>query len=242
MIKVEELSKTIGSQAILAEMSFAVTPGEHLALIGLRGSGKSVLLQILCGFTPPSTGEVWIDGQSLRRHPCQAKQQIGYIPREAPLYPEQTVRSYLDLCHKLRGLPSDIQRTEELMDAFVLRAYADTRLDQLSRGLCQQLNLAQAVLHKPSILLMDDMFLDLDILESQRLQRLLTLHSQERTYLLATHDLNLASQLCQRVLILDQGRIVFDGPSQTVHEAGFFESFFAEREALDASSSSPVAP
>ncbi len=240
MIKLHELGKTVGTQHVLIDLSLDIAEGERVALLGLRGSGKSILLQVLAGYTRPSYGDASIAEFSLRTHRQKVKEHAGYAPREAPLWPELNVSQYLKTCLAFRGIAP--QQLAQILQRYELEELAEHKISSLNRGLAQQLNLVQALLHDPRVLLLDDLFIDLDLLESIRLRSFLQTHAQNRTFLLATHDLTLASTLCERVILLDQGRLVFDGPIESTQKPEFIDEFFHAREVADGKMARPVAP
>lgn len=209
MIVLQDLSKDMGGRPLLDRVSVSIFSAEKVALLGRRNSGKSTLMRILCGYLRPSAGSVRVGSFDLGRQSSQARRLIGYVPTDPPLYPELTVAAYLGLCANLRGLPASI--ADSIAEPCELTRVWRRRIHELPRGLRQQINIAQALLHDPDFLLIDDPFVDLDPAERTTLLGILQKFAPNKTLLLATHNLDLITLLCNRVLILHEGRISFDG-------------------------------
>lgn len=224
MIVLQDLSKESDGRPLLDRVSLSIFSAEKVALLGRRHSGKSTLMQILCGYLRPSTGSVRVGAFDLGRQSSQARRLIGYVPTDPPLYPELSVSAYLALCANLRGLPS--QAAEGMAEPCELTRVWHRPIHTLSRGVCQQINLAQALVHDPSFLLIDDPFVDLDPAERTAVLSILQKFAPNKTLLLATHNLDLITLLCNRILILHEGRISFDGELRQLSHFDRLESAF----------------
>ena len=224
MIVLQDLSKETNGRPLLDRVSLSIFSAEKVALVGRRHSGKSTLMRILCGYLRPTTGNVRVGNYDLGRQSSQARRLIGYVPTDPPLYPELTVEQYLVLCASLRGLKRSA--AESVAEPCELAQVWTHRINTLPRGLAQQINLAQALLHNPSFLLIDDPFVDLDPAERTTVLSILQKFAPNKTLLLATHNLDLLPLLCNRVLILHEGRISFDGELKQLSHFERLESAF----------------
>lgn len=224
MIVIQDLSTETADRRLLDRISLSIFSAEKVALIGRRHSGKSTLLRILGGYLRPSSGSVRVGTFDLGRQSSQARRLIGYVPTNPPLYPELTVRQYLSLSAKLRGVP--VHAADSVAEPCELAQFWGRRISTLPRGVAQQINLAQALLHDPDFLLIDDPFVDLDPAERTKVLRILQKFAPNKTLVLATHNLDLLPLLCNRVLILNEGRMSFDGELQQLSEFDRLESAF----------------
>jgi ABC-2 type transport system ATP-binding protein len=212
MIKVQNLTKTYGTVQALRGVSFNIPEGEIVGLLGPNGAGKTTTIKILTGYLQPDNGEVHIDGLDVLTQTRAAQQRLGYLPESAPLYPELTIQRYLRLMADLREIPED-EQTERISEAVYATNLADhlTRpIGELSKGFRQRVGLAQAILHRPRVLILDEPTIGLDptqILDIRRLIQRLALHS---TILFSTHILSEVEALCDRAIIVLNGEIRAD--------------------------------
>lgn len=212
MIDVQNVSKSYGSTLALDEVSFHVSPGEVIGLLGPNGAGKTTMMKILTGYLQPDEGEVIVDGIDVITNPLDVQQRIGYLPENAPLYPELSVQSYLRMMADLRQIPEEEQpaRLTEAIRAAGLEQHLTRPIGQLSKGFRQRVGLAQAIVHRPRLLILDEPTVGLDptqIVEVRRLMRRLAEHS---TVLLSTHILSEVEATCDRVIILMNGAVKAD--------------------------------
>lgn len=213
-VRTRGLCKRYGARAALAPLDFEVQRGEAVAVMGPNGAGKSTLLALLTSLVRPSEGEAWIFGDSVLRgsDALEWRRGVGYVGHALLAYRPLTCRQNLEFFGGLYGLPRLPQRVEEVAERFGLRDRLDDRLGSLSRGLQQRLSLSRAMLHEPALLLLDEPFTGLDTRSTGLLQEALAqASSEERTVLLATHDLERAPALASRLMILQRGRKVYDG-------------------------------
>ncbi len=212
MIEVTDLTKSYGPIEALCGVTFHIAPGEIVGLLGPNGAGKTTAIKILTGYLQPDDGTVTVNGLDVLTHAREVQAQIGYLPESAPLYPELSVQAYLGMIAELRQIPEDEQRAH-LSEAIYATGLADhlaRPIGQLSKGFRQRVGLAQAILHRPRLLILDEPTLGLDptqIIEVRRLIRRLAKHS---TVLFSTHILSEVEALCDRVIILMNGQIRAD--------------------------------
>lgn len=212
MIEVEQLSKAYGDVQALDQVSFRVNAGEIVGLLGPNGAGKTTAIKILTGYLQPDEGTVTIDGLDVLTHTREVQARIGYLPENAPLYPELSVQKYLLMMADLRQIPQSdrILRLSEAVYATSLQEYLARPIGTLSKGLRQRVGLAQAIIHQPKLLILDEPTVGLDptqIVEIRHLIKRLAAHS---TILFSTHILPEVEAVCDRVLILMNGRVRAD--------------------------------
>ncbi|MGQ9598157.1 MAG: ATP-binding cassette domain-containing protein [Anaerolineae bacterium] len=212
MIDVTHLSKSYGSVQALRDVSFHVEAGEIIGLLGPNGAGKTTMMKILTGYLQPTSGTALVDGLDVLTHPLEVQKRIGYLPENAPLYPELSVQAYLKMIADLRQIPETEQltRLSEAIYATNLQDHLTRPIGQLSKGYRQRVGLAQAILHHPKLLILDEPTIGLDptqIVEVRHLIRRLARHS---TVFLSTHILSEVEAVCDRVIILLNGEIKAD--------------------------------
>jgi len=212
MIDVTDLTKSYGPIEALRGVTFHVAPGEIVGLLGPNGAGKTTTIKILTGYLQPDGGTAYVNGLDVLTHTREVQADIGYLPESAPLYPELSVQAYLKMMAELRQIPEDEQvaRLSEAIYATGLADHLTRPIGHLSKGYRQRVGLAQAILHRPRLLILDEPTLGLDptqIVEIRRLIRRLVEHS---TVLFSTHILSEVEALCDRVIILMNGQIRAD--------------------------------
>lgn len=212
MIKVTDLTKSYGPIEALRGINFQVAPGEVVGLLGPNGAGKSTALKILTGYLHPDSGEVEVDGLDVLTQTREVQVRIGYLPENAPLYPELSVQAYLRMMADLREIPREEQpaRLSEAIYATGLTEHLTRPIGQLSKGFRQRVGLAQAILHKPKLLIFDEPTIGLDptqIVEIRNLIRRLANHS---TILFSSHILSEVEAVCDRVIIIMNGEVKAD--------------------------------
>ena len=209
MIRVEGVSKSFGPIAALSDVGFEVGEGEVVGLLGPNGAGKTTLLRVLTGYFEPDQGRLSVDGVDVETDPIPARRSIGYLPEQAPVYPEMLVQDYLRMVAELRGLAS----TEQLRDAVVATGLQDhlTRpIGELSKGFRQRVGIAQAIVHRPRFLILDEPTSGLDPTQVDQVRRLIRELSRSTTVLFSTHVLSEVEQVCDRVLVLLGGHLRAD--------------------------------
>jgi ABC-2 type transport system ATP-binding protein len=210
VIEVQHITKRYGRVTAVDDVSFRVEPGEILGFLGPNGAGKTTTMRILTGYIPATDGRAAVAGFDVFDKPVEAKKRTGYLPETPPLYPDMTVREYLDFVSRIKGVPSKERR--ERVDAVMKRTHVDDmaarHCGKLSKGYRQRVGIAQALIHNPDVLILDEPTAGLDpkqILETRQLIRGL---AGDHTIVLSTHILPEVSQTCQRVVIINKGRVV----------------------------------
>jgi ABC-2 type transport system ATP-binding protein len=210
MIDVEHITKQYGDFTALQDLSFHIGKGEVVGFLGPNGAGKTTTMRILTGFMPPTSGTARIAGYDVFFDSLQARRQIGYLPETVPLYTEMTIFGYLSYMAKLR-IPSGSERQERVeaaMEAVHITERADTIISRLSKGWRQRVGLAQALVHNPEVLILDEPTIGLDPKQIIEVRELVRDLGKEHTIILSTHILPEVSQICTRVIIINDGRIV----------------------------------
>lgn len=212
MIEVTELRKSYGDVRALRGVSFRVAEGEIVGLLGPNGAGKTTIMKILTGFLQPDDGEAVIDGLDVLTHTQEVQARIGYLPENAPLYPELTVQAYLKMMADLRQIPKEEQpaRLSEAVYAAGLIDHLTRPIGTLSKGYRQRVGLAQAILHKPRLLILDEPTVGLDPTQIVEIRRLIKRLAQHSTILFSTHILPEVEALCDRAIIIMNGKIRAD--------------------------------
>jgi ABC-2 type transport system ATP-binding protein len=212
MIDVREVTKTYGPVEALKGVSFHVESGEIIGLLGPNGAGKTTMMKILTGYLQPTNGTATVDGLDVVAQALDVQQRIGYLPETAPLYPELSVQGYLKLIADLRQIPDEEQRLRlsEAIYATGLESHLTRPIGHLSKGFRQRVGLAQAIVHRPKLLILDEPTIGLDPTQILEVRRLIRDLAQESTVLLSTHILSEVEAICDRVIILLNGEVKAD--------------------------------
>jgi ABC-2 type transport system ATP-binding protein len=212
LIKVFGLSKAYGSVQALQKVSFHVKAGEVVGLLGPNGAGKTTLMKILTGFLQPDAGRVLIDDHDVLTDTLAVQQRIGYLPENAPLYPELSVQAYLRMVADLRQVPKDDQPLllSNAIRATALEHMLTRPISQLSKGYRQRVGLAATILHEPRVLILDEATIGLDPTQIVEVRSLITRLSERTTVLISTHILSEVEAICDRVVVLLNGQVRAD--------------------------------
>lgn len=213
MLRVEHVSKRYGSFPALRDVSFEAGKGEVIALLGRNGAGKSTLMNILTGYIAATEGAVSVAGHDVQLAPMEARRQVGYLPEQPPLYPDMTVTEYLRYCAQLKGIPKKAVPGEiaAVVERTGLKEYARRLCGKLSKGYRQRLGLAQALLGSPALLVLDEPGSGLDPLQMVQMRDVIREVGKACTVLLSSHILSEVTSICSRALVLDKGRLCYDG-------------------------------
>src|SRR5437773_6957006 len=210
MIEVENLTKRYGRTTAVDGISFRVHKGEILGFLGPNGAGKTTTMRILTCYLPPTEGTARVAGYDVFEQPLEVKRRVGYIPETPPLYPDMDVGSFLDFCAKIKGVPAK-DRKARIADAVEKTRIGDVRatlIGRLSKGYRQRVGLAQAILHNPDVLIMDEPTAGLDPKQINETRDLIKSLAGDHTIILSTHILPEVEQTCQQVIIISKGKLV----------------------------------
>ena len=222
MIIAEGVSKHYGDRIALADVSFQIAKGEVVGFLGLNGAGKTTMLKILCGLLLPSAGRIRVDGIDGMEAPLELRRRIGFLPDRPPLYPEMTVRQMLEHAGRLNGVPKARirARVDEVLALADLSHVADDLVEWLSHGYRQRVGIAQAIVHEPQLVVLDEPISGLDPAQIVAMRGLIRGLKDKHTVLLSSHILSEISQTCDRILVLHNGRIVAQGDEATLVPGG----------------------
>ncbi|OGO71081.1 MAG: MFS transporter [Chloroflexi bacterium RBG_19FT_COMBO_62_14] len=210
MIQVEGLTKYYGDHPAIVGLTFHAGVGEILGFLGPNGAGKTTTMRILTGYMPPSSGTARVAGYDVVDQSLEVRRRVGYLPETVPLYPEMSVVEYLEFMGSLRRVKKLDERIEAVLEEVSLEERAGSFIGNLSKGLRQRVGLAQALLHEPEVLILDEPTIGLDPAQIIEVRKLIQEIGRSRTVLLSTHILSEAQQVCDRVLIINHGEIVVE--------------------------------
>jgi ABC-2 type transport system ATP-binding protein len=212
MITTKHLSKRYGEILAVDDLTFSVAPGEVLGFLGANGAGKSTTMRMIAGFIAPSAGEVSVCGFDIERAPVQAKSCMGYLPEGAPSYGEMTVAEFLDFVADVRGLTGTHrqERRNVVIERLALAPVIDQVIETLSKGFRRRVGLAQALIHDPQVLILDEPTDGLDPNQKHEVRRLINELSKDKLVIVSTHILEEVHEVCTRAIIISEGRIVAD--------------------------------
>ncbi|NOY74739.1 MAG: ATP-binding cassette domain-containing protein [Kiritimatiellaeota bacterium] len=216
MIKVEKISKFYGSKKVVDDLSFEVQKGEVLGFIGPNGAGKSTMMRIITGFVPANSGKVFIGGLDMEESPLAAKKKLGYLPENAPLYANKTVKEFLVFIAKIRGFAGAElkKRVDETMERCFLEPVVNQSIDTLSKGYTHRTCFAQAILHDPEFLILDEPTDGLDPNQKREMRKLIKEMGKEKGIIISTHILEEVEAVTSKVVLINNGKKEFDGTSQ----------------------------
>ncbi|MET0619650.1 MAG: ATP-binding cassette domain-containing protein [Thermoanaerobaculia bacterium] len=217
MIEVQNLSKRYPTRLAVDDVTFSVREGEIVGFLGPNGAGKTTTMRVLTGFLPPSSGTARVAGHDVVTQSKAARASLGYLPESAATYPEMRVREYLAFRARLEGVPGGLVRgrVQEALDRCLLAEVAGRKIENLSKGFRQRTALAGALVHQPPVLILDEPTIGLDPVQIIKIRETIRELGKNRSVLLSTHILPEVEAVCDRVLIIDRGRIVAEGtPSE----------------------------
>jgi ABC-2 type transport system ATP-binding protein len=227
MIEVENLSKRYGPTVAVSDVSFNVQKGEVLGFLGPNGAGKTTTMRVITGFFPPTSGKVRVAGHDVVDDPMEAKRRTGYLPETPPIYPDMTVAEYLSFVGRIKGVSRrDLKpRLDEIVEKCAVGNVRNRQIGKLSKGYRQRVGLAQALIHNPDVLVLDEPTAGLDPKQIIETRELITGFAGQHTVILSTHILPEVSKTCQRVVVINAGKIVAVGtPHELTHRLQGFET------------------
>ncbi len=208
MIRVEGLTKEYGPRRAIDNLTFNAAQGEILGFLGPNGAGKTTTMRILTGYMPPTSGVAEVAGYDVIDKSLEVRRRVGYLPETVPLYPDMTVYDYLRFMADLRRVLDADDRVFEVLETLHMEDRADSYIANLSKGLRQRVGLGQAIIHNPEVLILDEPTIGLDPAQIIEVRNLIREVGKQHTVLLSTHILSEAQQVCNRVLIINKGKIV----------------------------------
>jgi ABC-2 type transport system ATP-binding protein len=237
VIEVQHLTKRYGPTTAVDDVSFRVERGEVLGFLGPNGAGKTTTMRVLTGYMPPSEGKAIVAGYDVLTQPIEAKRRTGYLPETPPLYPEMTVRDYLSFVARIKGVPRAERkaRVSNAMERTRVADMANRHCSKLSKGYRQRVGLAQALMHNPDVLILDEPTAGLDPKQIIETRQLIKDLGGDHTVILSTHILPEVSQTCHRVVIINKGRVVaVDTPENLTSRLRGSETMYVQVDAAGA--------
>ena len=217
MVRVDNLAKYYGNRAVLEGVTFNVNRGDMLGIFGPKGSGKTTLIRILTAYTPPSKGQVMIAGYDVCANSMEVRKRVGYLPANASLYTDLTVQDYLDFVAQLRKIVRRQERVEEVLTLLNLTHWREVLIGKLSEGTRRRVGIAQTLLHRPDVIILDEPTQALDPVQIVETHQLIKQLRPHYTIILSSQSLSEIEQLCNRGLFLNQGRLMAeDTPARLV--------------------------
>ena len=217
-IVVENLSKKYGEQKAVNDISFEIKTGEVVGFLGPNGAGKSTTMKMITCYMAPTSGDVRLDEFSILSHPEDIKKKIGYLPENNPLYTDMAIIDYLRFCAGIQGVPKQQipARIGAMVEMCGLERERHKKINELSKGYRQRVGLAQAMIHDPEVLILDEPTTGLDPNQIIEIRKLIKKLGKEKTVILSSHILSEVEATCDRILIINRGRIVADGSAETL--------------------------
>lgn len=231
MIEIKNLTKKFGDLTTLDNISLSVKKGEILGFLGPNGAGKTTTMKIITTFWSPSDGTVEVDGIDTQKDPLSVREKIGYLPETVPLYDDMKVYEYLLFIAKIRGIATDKvkSRIKETINSCGLTSVVDRPIDELSKGYRQRVGLAQAIIHDPEVLILDEPTTGLDPNQIAEIRDLIKKIGEKKTVIFSTHILSEVSATCSRVIIINKGKIVGEGsPEELIKRTGGKEIIYVK--------------
>src|SRR4051794_32520509 len=218
MIDVEHLVKRYGTFTAVNNISFKAEPGEILGFLGPNGAGKTTTMRILTGYMPPTEGTARVAGFDVFEQSLEVRRHVGYLPETVPLYPDMTVGGYVRYIADLRAVPQAASRVEDVLKMVGMYERRHSLIRNISKGMRQRVGLAQALVHDPEVLILDEPTIGLDPIQTLEVRDLVRNLGRERTIMFSTHILSEAEQVCDRVIIINRGQIVAMDAPQTLRD------------------------
>lgn len=221
MIEVQSLYKRYGSIDAVNGISFQVNRGEILGFLGPNGAGKSTTMKMITGFVRPSSGTILVDGHNVQEHPVTIREKIGYLPENGPVYGEMTVQEFLNFIAEIRGFRDPLEKEEKIdrvCDLCRLNSVRHQSIETLSKGFKQRVGFAQAVMHDPPVLIMDEPTDGLDPNQKKEVRKIIKAMAHDKAIVLSTHILEEVGALCSRVIIIAKGALIADESPESLLE------------------------
>ena len=233
-IEAKGVSKYYGKQKALDEVSFKISSGEIVGFLGPNGAGKSTMMKIITGYFPPNEGDIYVIGLDAVENSLEVRKKVGYLPEHNPLYPEMYVTEYLKFVAGIYKVKNKKERVEEIIKMVGLSPESHKKIQELSKGYKQRVGLAQALIHDPDVLVLDEPTSGLDPNQLVEIRKLIRDIGKEKTVMLSTHIMQEVEAICDRVIIINEGRIVADAPVSEMKNMGNAEGYSLEVEVNEA--------
>jgi ABC-2 type transport system ATP-binding protein len=217
-IAASHITKLFGEQKALDDVSFNIEPGQIVGFLGPNGAGKSTMMKILTCFIPPTSGEAFVNGKNVMEHSLDVRKVVGYLPEQNPLYTEMYIKEYLEFVAGIFKIPSSSKRIEEMIELTGLQVERRKKIGMLSKGYRQRVGLAQALIHNPQVLILDEPTSGLDPNQIVEIRNLIKEIGREKTVMLSTHIMQEVEAICDRVIIINKGKIVADESTSRLHQ------------------------
>lgn len=218
-IKVDNITKIYGEQKALDDVSFEISKGEIVGFLGPNGAGKSTMMKILTCFIPQTSGEASICGFDVAEQSIEVRKKVGYLPEHNPLYLDMYVKEYLEFIGNLHEVENLKRRIAEMIERTGLQIEQQKKIGALSKGYRQRVGLAQALIHNPEVLILDEPTTGLDPNQLVEIRKLITDIGKEKTVMLSTHIMQEVEAICDRVIIINKGKIVADGATANIQKS-----------------------
>ncbi|HWY37384.1 MAG TPA: gliding motility-associated ABC transporter ATP-binding subunit GldA [Bacteroidia bacterium] len=219
-IKVENISKLYGTQKALDEVSFEIKSGEIIGFLGPNGAGKSTMMKILTCYIPQTSGKAEVCGFDVKEQSLEVRRQVGYLPEHNPLYLDMYVKEYLEFIGGLHHISNRPARVKEMIGIVGLQVEQNKKIGALSKGYRQRVGLAQALIHDPKVLILDEPTSGLDPNQLEEIRNLIKETGKEKTVMLSTHIMQEVEAVCDRVIIINKGKIVANDGTHTLQQSG----------------------
>ncbi len=223
-IKIQNVTKLYGKQKALDNVSFSINSGEIIGFLGPNGAGKSTLMKIITGFIPPTDGDVLLNGINVLENPMEVRKILGYLPEQNPLYQDMYIVEFLNFIAGIYKIQNRVKRIEEVIALTGLEPEISKKISALSKGYKQRVGLAQAIIHDPDILILDEPTSGLDPNQIVEIRNLIQNLGEKKTVMLSTHIMQEVDAICDRIVILNNGKIVADDSTEKLHSMGCAES------------------
>ena len=219
LIEVDSVTKRFGAIIAVDDVSFTVRRGEVLGFLGPNGAGKSTTMRVITGYLPPTIGTARVCGQDIQTHPVEAKRKIGFLPEGAPLYGDMSVQGFLEFIARIRNLSGKHKksRMDDVIERMGLAEVLFQRVETLSKGYKRRVGMAQAILHDPDVLILDEPTDGLDPNQKHHVRELIRDMGSDKAIIISTHILEEVDAVCTRALIIDRGTVVLDGTPGDLH-------------------------
>jgi len=217
-VKVTNLTKIYGTQKAINSINFEVKTGQVVGFIGPNGAGKSTTMKIITGYIPPTSGEAFINGMNIFKNSLQIREQIGYLPENNPLYPEMYIKEYLKYIAGIYKIKASKNKINDIIKITGLKKEQNKKIGALSKGYKQRVGLAQALIHNPSVLILDEPTSGLDPNQIVEIRNLISQIGKEKTVILSTHIMQEVEAICDRIIIINQGKIVADEQRTNIYK------------------------